>query len=81
MQRGRVPESKWNSCDVKCHQCRKELKASSLGRHLADVHDIYQQTVIAEELLEVQPPVLYTVSAKLHALDLPCPYAGFERRL
>jgi hypothetical protein len=76
MQTGWVTASKWNSCDVECHQCGKELKASSLGRHLADVHDIYQQAVIAEELLEARPPVLYTVSAELHARDLPCPYPG-----
>jgi hypothetical protein len=73
---GRVTASKWNSLDVECYQCGKELKAGSLARHLADVHDIYQQTVIAEELLEARPPVLYTVSAELHARDLPCPYPG-----
>ncbi len=51
MQRGQVKASEWNSCNVECHQCGKVLKASSLGRHLADVHNIYQQTVVAEELL------------------------------
>jgi hypothetical protein len=81
MQTGRVTASKWNSRDVECHQCGKELKASSLGPHLADVHDIYQQAVIAEELLETQPPVLYMVSAELHAQDLPCPYPGCLGRL
>jgi hypothetical protein len=81
MQQGRVTASEWNSCDVKCHQYGKELKANSLGRHLADVHDIYQQTVITKELLEVRPPVLYTVSAELHARDLPCPYPGCEGQL
>jgi hypothetical protein len=81
MQQGRVKASEWNSCDVECHQCGKVLKASSLGRHLADVHDIYQQTVVAEELLEDQPPVLYMVSAELHTRDLPCPYPECEGRL
>ena len=57
------------------------MKASSLGRHLADVHDIYQQTVVAEELLELRPPVTYTVSARLHARDLPCPYPQCLGRL
>jgi hypothetical protein len=66
---------------VQCYQCGKELKASSLGCHLADVHDIYQQTVIAKELLEAQPPVLYMVSAELHARDLPCLYPGCLGRL
>jgi hypothetical protein len=52
MQTEQVTVSEWNSCDVECHQCGKELKASSLGRHQADVHDIYQQAVTAKELLE-----------------------------
>ncbi len=60
--------------DVTCYTCGKEMKASSLSRHLADVHDIYQQTVVAEELLELRPPVTYTVSAGLHARGLPCPF-------
>jgi hypothetical protein len=81
MQTGQVTASQWNSCDIECYQCGKELKASSLGCHLADVHDIYQQTVIAKELLKAQPPVLYTVSAELHARDLPCPYPGCLERL
>ena len=57
MRRGRVTASEWNLRNVECRTCGKVLKASSLGRHLADVHDIYQQTVIAEELLETCPPV------------------------
>jgi hypothetical protein len=66
MMQGRVTASEWNSHDVECNQCGKEMKASSLGHHLADVHDIYQQTVFAKELLELHPPVLYMVSAGLH---------------
>jgi hypothetical protein len=66
MRRGRVTASEWNSRDVECQTCGKVLKASTLGRHLADVHDIYQQTVIAEELLEIRPPVLYTVDVHHH---------------
>ncbi len=37
--------------------------------------------MVAEELLEDQPPVLYTVHAKLHAQALPCPYLGCNGRL
>ncbi len=47
MQHGRVMALEWNSHNVECRQCGKVLKASSLGRHLADVHDIYQQAVVA----------------------------------
>ncbi len=70
MQWGWVTAGKWNARSVECRQCGKELKASSLGRHLANVHDIYQQAVVAEALLEVRPPVTYRVSAALHARAL-----------
>jgi hypothetical protein len=81
MQQGQVSASEWNSRNVECRQCGKVLKASSLGRHLADVHDIYQQAVVAEELLEDQPPVLYTVCTELHTQALQCPYPGCTGRL
>ena len=51
MQRGQVSAADWNARSVECRQCGKEMLASSLGRHLADVHDIYQSQVISEELL------------------------------
>jgi hypothetical protein len=76
MQQGQVSASKWNTRNVECRQCGKVLKAS---RHLADVHDIYQQAVVAEELLEDRPPVLYRVRAELHARALLCPYPGCTR--
>jgi hypothetical protein len=66
---------------VESRQCGKVLKASSLGCHLADVHDIYQQAVVAEELLEDRPPVLYRVRAELHDQALPCPYPGCNGQL
>ncbi len=81
MQRGRVTAGEWNASNVECQQCGNELKASSLSRHLADVHDIYQQAVVAEALLEVRLPVTYTVSAALHARALSCPYPGCEEHL
>jgi hypothetical protein len=74
MQQGQVTASKWNSRNVECHQCGKELKASSLGHHLADVHDIYQQTVIAKELLEAQP--LYSIRSALS-----CTLATYRARI
>ena len=52
MQRGQVTAAEWNARQVKCRQCGKVMLTSSLGRHLADVHDIYQLQVISEELLE-----------------------------
>jgi hypothetical protein len=62
MQCGRVTAAKWNSRDVQCYQCGKGMKAGSLGHHLADIQDIYQQTVVTKDLLEDQPPATYTVN-------------------
>jgi hypothetical protein len=63
MQHGRVTAAEWNSRDVQSYQYGKGIKAGSLGCHLADVHDIYQQTVVTEDLLEDRPPATYTVNA------------------
>ena len=38
------------------------MKASSLRRHLADMHSVYQQTVAAEEMLECRPTETHIVS-------------------
>jgi hypothetical protein len=81
MQHGRVMALEWNSRDVECRQFGKVLKASSLGRHLADVHDIYRQAVVAKELLEVHPPVLYTVNEMSYPGALSCPYPGCKGHL
>jgi hypothetical protein len=81
MQWGWVTAGEWNACNVECRQCGKELKASSLGNHLADVHDIYQQAVVAKALLEVRPPVTYTVSMALHDRALSHLYLGCEGHL
>ncbi len=81
MQQGQVMALEWNSQVVQCRQCGKELKASSHGHHLADVHDIYQQAVVAKKLLEVRPPVLYTVNKVLYPGALACPYSGCEGHL
>ena len=40
MMVGRVTASEWNSRDVTYYTCGKEMKASYLGYHLADVHDL-----------------------------------------
>jgi hypothetical protein len=71
MKVGRITASEWNSRDIECYQCGKEMKASSLNRHLADVYDIYQHTMVLEDLLELRPPVVHIGS---HAHSLQCPY-------
>jgi hypothetical protein len=57
------------------------MKAGSLGCHLAEVHDIYQQTVVTEDLMEDQPPTTYTANAGLHNRDLSCPFPKCESQL
>jgi hypothetical protein len=76
-----VTAAEWNSCNMQCYQCEKGMKACSLGHHLADVHEIYQQTVVAKDLLEDRPPMAYTAIAELHGRDLSCPFPGCEGRL
>ena len=74
MQRGQVTAAEWNTHQVECCQCGKVMLASSLGHHLADVHDIYQSQVISEELLEDRPPVNYTATQRGASKGLPCPF-------
>jgi hypothetical protein len=51
LRRGRVTATEWNVRDVECLKCGKMMKATSLRRHLADMHNVYQHTVVAEEML------------------------------
>jgi len=60
--RGRVTVAEWNARDVECLKCGKMVKATSLRRHLADMHSVYQQTVVAEEMLICRPAETYEVS-------------------
>ena len=80
MQHGWVMASEWNSPDVEFWHCGM-LKASSLGRHLADIYDIYQQAVVAEELLEVHLPILYMVNEMPYPGALSCLHPGCEGHL
>jgi hypothetical protein len=66
---------------MQCYQCGKGMKVCSLGCHLADVHDFYQQTVVAEDLLEDQAPATYTANMELQGRDLPCPFPVYEGQL
>jgi hypothetical protein len=49
------------------------VKATSLRRHLADMHNVYQQTVVAEEMLICRPAETYVVSES-SPVGLSCPY-------
>ncbi len=73
MRTGRVTPAEWDTRNITCRECGKQMQQSSLGRHLADVHDIYQQAVVAEELLKERDGVTYVVVTNL-AGKFPCPY-------
>jgi hypothetical protein len=73
MQTGRVTAAEWDARNVTCRECGKMMWASSLGRHLADIHHIYQQAVVSKELLEEWDRVTYKAVAN-GARRFPCPY-------
>ncbi len=70
---GGVTAAEWNARDVECFKCGKMVKATSLRRHLADMHNVYQQTVVAEEMVICRPAETYIVS-DLSPAGLSCPF-------
>jgi hypothetical protein len=42
----------WDARKVECRQCQATMNTSSLSHHLVDLHEVYQQTVVVEELLD-----------------------------
>ena len=78
MLAGRTPAANWDARTVTCRECRKDMQASSLGCHLADLHKIYQQQVVAEELLEGREGVTYKVALGYGKLRCPFPLSKGE---
>jgi hypothetical protein len=70
---GTQTREQWDARKVKCRQCQATMNASSLSRHLADIHEVYQQTVVAEELLDDQAGVLYRATTLANGNLLPVP--------
>jgi hypothetical protein len=65
----------WDTRTVECRQCQIKMNASSLSLHLSDLHEVYQQMVVAEELLDGQASVLYRATT-LPSGKIACPYPG-----
>jgi hypothetical protein len=78
MRIGRTPAANWDARTVTCRECRKDMRASSLGRHLADQHEIYQQQVVAKELLDGWEGVVYKVLLGCRKLKCPFPLCKGE---
>jgi hypothetical protein len=49
---GHTLATEWDAPTVTCRECGRDMRAGSLGCHLADLHEIYQGQVVAEELLD-----------------------------
>jgi hypothetical protein len=80
MRKGLVTAEEWYSQKVKCHQCNKTMAASSLPCHLADQHEIYQQVMVAEELIKARVGMTYRVDLGLGG-KLACPAPGYAGQL
>ncbi len=80
MQECLTTAEEWDSRKVQCHQCNKKMTASSLCHHLADQHEVYQQVVVAEELLVAQVGVTYYIHPDLGG-ELKCPAPGCAGKL
>jgi hypothetical protein len=65
----------WEARRVSCHHCGTKMQARSLPRHLATQHGVYQQTVVAEELLEQRASVAYREERHPNG-KLMCPVGG-----
>ncbi len=80
MREGSTTAEEWDSRKVQCHQCNKMMAVSSLHRHLADQHEVYQQVVVAEELLGARAGMTYHAHPELGG-RLKCPVPGCAGKL
>ncbi len=80
MREGLTTAKEWDSRKLQWHQCNKMMSASSLGHHLTDQHAVYQQVVVAEELLGAQGGMTYHVHPDLGG-GLKCPFPGCAGKL
>ncbi len=72
---GTQMREQWDARKVECRQCQATMNASCLSRHLADLHEVYQQMVVAEELLDNQAGKSYRATT-LANCKISCPYPG-----
>jgi hypothetical protein len=61
---------------VVCHVCNKTLQARSLRPHLSSNHNIHQQVVVAEALLEERSGVRYRADPGGTKEPIQCPFPG-----
>ena len=66
---------------VVCHVCEAGLQARSLRSHLESNHDIYQQVVVADNLLEARPSIRYEAEQVGRKVPIKCPFPGCPGKL
>ena len=62
------------SREVVCHVCEKRLQARSLRSHLVSSHDIYQQVVVPDHLLEERAGARYEAEQMDCKMPIKCPF-------
>jgi len=72
MRLGFQTSEEWEARRVTCSHCNVSMQACSIPRHLATLHGVYQQTVVAGELLDKRASVTYT-AGQCNDGELPCP--------
>jgi hypothetical protein len=72
---GSHTREQWDARRVECRQCQAKMNTSSLSCHLVDIHKIYQQTVVAEELLDDQAGMSYRATTLPNG-KLTCLFPG-----
>ncbi len=77
---GTHTREQWGARKVECRQCQATMNANSLSHHLVDLHEVYQQMVVAEELLDNQVGVLYRATTLANG-KFSCPYPGCVGKL
>ncbi len=59
-----------------CHVCNKALQASSLRLHLLSTHNIHQQVVVADKIMEERARAHYRANPGGLKDPIQCPYPG-----
>ncbi len=75
MRLGFQTSKEWEAHRVTCSHCKDSMQARSLPRHLATLQGVYQQTVVAGELLDDRASVTYTAEQRFDG-KLQCPVDG-----
>jgi hypothetical protein len=85
MRTGRTSAAGWDARKVTCRECGKDMQVSSLGGHYADQHEIYQQQVVADELLDGREGVVYwskcPVGLREAQMPIPLVQGGASKRV